>query len=185
MLSPHRGHSQRVIPPLLPVPPPAKYTKVVDWLSDLSWVPNGAVVLISCNGAGGPKKGTPPPRKDGDAALAAPADVAVNGNTLTAVGDGEGPEQAENHVEEDEAEVLALAALGRIRESYKMRTRGRQSEMGRGGTGESAEDAGKRMAEARRAKEGTAQFRQVKRGWCEPAASGACLLFRCQGQSVI
>ena len=133
---------------------------MVDWLSDLSWVPNGSVVLISCNAAPGSKRGSPPPRTTGSAASPA-VDVAVNGDTPAVVGEGEVPEQAEKDVEEDEEEVLALAALSRIRESYKMRSRGRRSEMGRVETGESADEAGLRMAEARSAKEGTAQFRKV------------------------
>lgn len=174
----HRGRSERVLP-LLPYVFVRNTHKVVDWLSDLSWVPNGAIVLISCNGAPGSKRGSPPPRKDGSAASAA-VDIAGDGDTPAVVGEGEGPEQVDKDVEEDEEEVLALAALGRIRESYKMRTRGRKSEMGRAGTGESPEEAGKRMAEARRAKEGTAQFRQVScRGWIRACTFAS--LFFCPG----
>lgn len=149
---------------------------MVDWLSDLSWVPNGAVVLISCNGAPGVKRGDPPPRTQGSAASAG-LDAAVDGDTPANVGEGEGPEQADKDAEEDEEEALALAALSRIRESYKMRTRGRRSETGRVGTGESAEEAGKRMAEARRAKEGTAQFRKVSGQKAVRARSFASLPF--------
>lgn len=135
---------------------------MVDWLSDLSWVPNGSVVLISCNAAPRSEGGSPPPRTDGSVASAA-VDVAVDGDTPAVVGEGEGPEPAEKDVEENEEEALALAALSRIRESYKIRSRGRQSEMERVQTGESAEEAGLRMAEARSAKEGTAQFRKVSK----------------------
>ncbi|CAN0139932.1 unnamed protein product, partial [Hapterophycus canaliculatus] len=64
--------------------------KVVDWLSDLSWVPNGAVVLISCSGEGGSEPTGPSPSSQ--AKLAA---VAQGGRTADSnPGGGEPGESA-------------------------------------------------------------------------------------------
>lgn len=145
--------------------------QVVDWLTDLSWVPNGAVVLISCVGPGGPKKGKPPAGASSDSNRGSPAvSASVGGHGVVAPGQegtvdaGAEKEAGENDEddEEEEEETLALAALSRIRESYKTRARGRQSEAAKGSGGAAEEEAGQRMIEKRRAAEKTASFRQVR-----------------------
>lgn len=75
-------------------------------------------------------------------------------------------EEGENDEEdeEEEEETLALAALSRIRESYKTRARGRQAGATKGSGGAAEEEAGQRMIEKRRAAEKTASFRQVRLG---------------------
>ena len=149
-----------------------EHPKVVDWLSDLSWVPNGAVVLISCAGATGSKAKASPPRSAAASEVAAASadgrgSGGKHGGSVAPVAApeaadvGEGS-QAEQHAEEDEEEALALAALGRIRESYRTRAKERQS----GATGRargyaSDPEAGKRMQDKRREVESTAQSRQA------------------------
>ena len=164
-----------------PLPPvAAKYIfvagantpKVVDWLSDLSWVPNGAVVLISCAGAPGSKAKAPPPKSAAAPEVAAAANGGSGGKhggstaaaaaVAEAAGGGEDGPQAEQHADEDEEEALALAALGRIRESYRTRAKERQSAAtGRARSDGSDQEAGKRMLERRREVESTAQSRQA------------------------
>lgn len=109
---------------------------MVDWLYDLSRVPNGAIVLISCTRA-------PPAPK--------PA-AAVVVDTTASDGDG-----AEQQAYEDGKEALALAALRRIRESY--RTRAKKPVCGR--SDEFYRRVGKRMMDKRRELERTAQSRKA------------------------
>lgn len=148
--------------------------KVVDWLSDLSWVPNGSVVLISCAGAPGSKAKAPPPKSAAAPEVAAAAaDSSGSGGKRgdsvapaaavpeEAAGGGESS-QAEQNADEDEEEALALAALGRIRESYRTRAKERQSAAtGRARNDASDPEAGKRMLDKRREVESTAQSRQA------------------------
>lgn len=150
---------------------------MVDWLSDLSWVPNGAVVLISCTaGAAGSKPkaspSTPHPTKAATPAEdgGKTADSNLGGGDKSggsaASAAGVGRDGSDQPADEDEGEALALAALGRIRESYKTRARERQAGGG-GGAGRRArsdvpeEEAGRRMAEKRREVEGTEKSRQA------------------------
>ncbi|CAN0267513.1 unnamed protein product, partial [Ectocarpus sp. 12 AP-2014] len=144
--------------------------EAVDWLSDLSWVPNGAVVLISCtSGAGGTKEKASVVTA---AASSAPAEgiKAASGSgsgkhdgVETSAAPPEADGEGERQTEEDEEEALALAALGRIRETYRARARERQSgAAGRARGGDvSDEEAGKRMMDKRREVESTAQSRQA------------------------
>lgn len=139
---------------------------MVDWLSDLSWVPNGAVVLISRTAAAAataPKeRAVPSPPKsvaaEEVAATTGGGSSGASTGASTATGD-----DAEHQADEDEEEALALAALGRIRESYRTRTKERRSQApgGRGTSDVSDEEAGKRMMEKRREVENTAQSRQA------------------------
>eukprot|EP00752_Nemacystus_decipiens_P002894 g2693.t1 len=146
--------------------------EVVDWLSDLSWVPNGAVVLISCAGASGSKPKASPPKPAAAPDIATAADGGSGGKHSTsaaaaaavpeAAGGDEGGSQAEHDADEDEEEALALAALGRIRESYRTRAKERQSAAtGRARSDESDQEAGKCMLDRRREVESTAQSRQM------------------------
>ncbi|CAB1110716.1 unnamed protein product [Ectocarpus sp. CCAP 1310/34] len=133
--------------------------EVVDWLSDLSWVPNDAVVLISCtSGAGGTKEKAPVATA---AASSAPAEgiKAFSGSGSgkhdggeTSAAPLEADREGERRTEEDDEEAVALAALGRIRETYRARARERQSgAVGRARGGDvSDEEAGKRMMDKRR-----------------------------------
>lgn len=144
--------------------------KVVDWLSDLSWVPNGAVVLISCAGAAGSKAKPSPPKSAAAPEGATTADGGGSGkhgggggvaSAEVPAASGEGY-QTEQGADEDEEEALALAALGRIRESYRTRAKERQSAAtGRARSDASDQEAGKRMLDRRREVESTAQSRQV------------------------
>lgn len=143
---------------------------MVDWLSDLSWVPNGAVVLISCADAPGPKA-KPPPKKS--AAAAPKVTTVADGSSSGSDKQGGGvasaavPEaaggQAEQQADEDEEEALALAALGRIRESYRTRAKERRSASATGAARSDVSDqeAGKRMLDKKREVESTAQSRQA------------------------
>lgn len=138
--------------------------EVVDWLPDLSWVTNEAVVLISCNGPKvSAKRGAPPgPHPCSSASTSAPAED--GSPSANAVGDdfAHAAPGSEGQ-EEQEEEVLALAALERIRESYRARRKGRESEARRRREGVPEEDAGKRMVERKRGMENTAPFRQARR----------------------
>lgn len=142
----------------------------MDWLSDLSWVPNGAVVLISCtSGAGGTKDKAPvataaassAPAEGVKAASGSGSGKHDGGETSAAPPEADG--EGERQTEEDDEEALALAALGRIRETYRARARERQSgAAGRARDGDvSDEQAGKRMMDKRREVESTAQSRQA------------------------
>lgn len=139
--------------------------KVVDWLSDLSWVPNGAVILISSVGDGGGKRAGAQNSSSAKAATA-PGSAAVRaGNDHHAPemggGAGEGEDDVQGDEEEEQEEALALAAISRIRESYKARAKARQSGAGRRGGEISIEEAGKRLAEKRHGLEGTPAFREA------------------------
>ncbi|CAM9374539.1 unnamed protein product, partial [Pylaiella littoralis] len=120
--------------------------EVVDWLSDLSWVPNGALVLISCTRS--------PPAQN-------PAAASVV-DTTAGAGD-EAEQQQQQQAEEDEEEALALAARDRIRESYRARAQKRQSgAAGRGGRSEEFDEkVGKRMMDERREVENTKRSRKI------------------------
>ncbi|CAM9970617.1 unnamed protein product, partial [Ectocarpus fasciculatus] len=144
--------------------------EVVDWLSDLSWVPNGAVVLISCtSGTGGTKEKAP--AAAAAAASSAPAEGAKaasssgkhDGGETSAAPPPEADGVGERQAEEDDEEAVALAALGRIRETYRARARERQSGAARRARGGDVSDAeaGKRMMDKRREVESTAQSRQA------------------------
>ncbi|CAM9576881.1 unnamed protein product [Ectocarpus sp. 4 AP-2014] len=144
--------------------------EVVDWLSDLSWVPNGAVVLISCtSGAGGTKEKAPvataaassAPAEGVKAASSSGSGKHDGGETSAAPPEADG--EGERQTEEDDEETVALAALGRIRETYRARARERQSGAARRARGGdvSDEEAGKRMMDKRREVESTAQSRQA------------------------
>lgn len=152
---------------------------MVDWLSDLSWVPNGAVVFISCTGAAAGSKGRAPPPPPKSAAAASEVDTTAGsgsssssgkhggsgaspGVVPTTAGAGDGGDEAEQQADEDEEEALALAALGRIRESYRTRAKERRSgAAGRVRSDVSDEEAGKRMMDKRREVENTVQSRQA------------------------
>lgn len=142
-------------------------------MTDLAWVPNEAVVLISCVGPGGSQKRKPPTGASSDSNRRGPAvSGSVGGHGDVAPGQegtvdaGAGKEEVENDGddEEEEEETLALAALNRIRESYKTRARGRQSETAKRSGGAAEEQAGQRMIEKRLATKKTAPFRQARLG---------------------
>lgn len=143
---------------------------MVDWLLDLSWVPIGAVILISCAGAPGSKAKAPPQKSAPAPEVATPSDSGSGGKHGGSVASAAVPEaatggegsQAEQHADEDEEEALALAALGRIRESYRTRVKERQSAAtGRARSDASDPEAGRRMLDKRREVESTAQSRQA------------------------
>lgn len=162
-------------------------TQIVDWLSDLSWVPNGAVVFISAASAAVPaKKAKHNSSEQASAAVIVTNAHEVKGNkpdsTLliptkstgsdkayavkvkqTTAGDGAGNDEVTITEDEDEDEVLAMAALNRIRDSYKRRARVRETGTGHSSAGREVaqEEASRRMLEKRRVTEQTDRFRQV------------------------
>lgn len=142
----------------------------MDWLPDLSWVPNGAVVFISSTGAAGSKEGTPlrPPSSPKSASaegatpsISSSSKVAGDDGMPSLAGNGDGAEETERGNAEEDDEALALAALGRIREAYKTRARERQSEAGRREGKVSDDEMGKRMIERKRGVENTPVFQQA------------------------
>lgn len=142
----------------------------MDWLTDLSWVPNGAVVFISADAAG---RSCKKPKTSSEVPAASTtsggkADTAVStrkaNNTIGTVGAASGHGAGKSEDNEDEDEALALAALSRIRESYKRRARGRDTEVrGSGAEGGAREDEeGRRMLEKSREVAQTDRFRQAR-----------------------
>lgn len=153
--------------------------QVVDWLTDLSWVPNGAVVFITAESAGqsfnGKKARTSPePPSGGKKATAAATPTTKTGgrgeqtphvSAATAkASSGDGAERVAD--DEDDDEAVALAALSRIRESYKRRARGRDRETRDSGVSSEArqDEDGRRMLEKSRQVAQTERFRQARRG---------------------
>lgn len=131
-------------------------------------MPNDAVVFISCT-AVGPKQGNARHRSSTSTnALAGTSDAHVDDSRPSlGGGGGGGGEEVEATPADDqegEEEVLALAALTRIRESYRARARAREAEVERRGVErDSPEEIGKRLLEKKRRVESTAPFREVRR----------------------
>lgn len=146
--------------------------QVVDWLSDLTWVPNGAVVFIASSSAPAPKRvKTPPGVSAGTAGGASSEDrtgkrggkQASPGAAAAATGvSTSGPVGAKRAADEDEEEAVALAALDRIRQSYKRRAKTQTSIHASGDGAAGEEQAGKLMLEKRRAVEATERFRKAR-----------------------
>lgn len=146
---------------------------MVDWLTDLSWVPNGAVVFITAAAAGGAHAKRPKHSSDLAAShtsfndkrdtSTAPAKSGNDKHPREVTAQGNMSEGVVKREGEDEDETLALAALGRIRESYKKRAKGRESERDRGGAGSATaeQEASKHMLEKKRVVEQTDRFKQV------------------------
>lgn len=139
---------------------------MVDWLSDLSWVPNDAVVFISCTALGSQQVNDRHRSSASTNASAGTSDAHVD-NSRPSSGGGGGGEEGEAAPADDqegEEEVLALEALTRIRESYRARARVREVEVKRrGAERDSSEELGKRLLEKKRRVEGTVPFREVRR----------------------
>lgn len=149
---------------------------MVEWLSDLTWVPNGAVVLISTTVAASTRKDK--------SSSEAPSRVSVNvggadggdqgnhprsrpakeetldeGSASRATG---APGEVKDIEDDNEEEALALAALERIRRSYKKRARERARQAIDEGMNQA--EASKRMSERKCAVEQTERFRRVRVG---------------------
>lgn len=143
-----------------------KCMQVVEWLSDLTWVPNGAIVLISTvdgqpstksatcvsGVGGGDREGDYSPDYEPTKKRTA---ATARMHEARDVGDGE---------EGDEEESLALAALDRIRDSYNRRARGRAGQAfgGLSNNTITQEQASKDMSERRRVVQGMERFQQVR-----------------------